>query len=75
MKLTSHARGLLSPKSFVFPKARRYPIHDMAHAKNALARSSGKSEEGAVKAAVYTKYPGLKKRKQKRMGLLSGKAL
>lgn len=38
-----------------------YPIHDLAHARNALARSSGKPVEGQVRAAVYAKYPQLKK--------------
>ena len=58
--LTSKARNNLPSSSFVFPKERRYPIHDIAHARNALARSSGKPEEAAVKRAVYKRYPSLK---------------
>jgi hypothetical protein len=38
-----------------------YPIHDLAHARNALARSSGKPVAGQVRAKVYAKYPQLKK--------------
>ena len=34
-----------------------YPIPDENHARDALARSSGKPEEGRVKAAVAKKYP------------------
>ena len=43
-----------------------YPIHDLAHARNALARSSGKPVEGQVKRKVYAKYPQLRKNAQKR---------
>ena len=60
-KLTSAARNNLSESEFVYPKERRYPIPDLSHARNALARSSGKPEEGKVRAAVYKKFPALKK--------------
>jgi hypothetical protein len=59
-KLTSQARADLPASDFVFPDERRYPIHDESHARNALARSSGKPEEAAVRAAVYKRYPDLK---------------
>lgn len=58
--LTSAARRKLPSSSFVFPGTRSYPIHDLNHARNALARASGKSEEAAVKAAVYRRYPQLR---------------
>jgi len=62
--LTAKARKNLKPSDFVFPpkdgKPGRYPIQDLDHARNALARSSGKPEEAAVKAAVYKKFPQLK---------------
>ena len=64
-KLTYQQRKGLSGSSFVFPKKRAYPIHDMAHARNALARVAqhgSPSEQAAVKRAVYARYPGLKKR-------------
>lgn len=63
-KLTYKDRKRLSPKSFVFPKDRKYPIEDLPHARNALARVSqhGTPEEkDKVRAAVYRKYPSLKK--------------
>lgn len=44
------------------PGMRGYPIHDLAHARDALARSSGKPEEAQVRAAVYKRYPALAKR-------------
>jgi len=59
-ELTTKARENLSSGQFVFPKERRYPIHDAAHARNALARVSqhGTPEEKArVRAAVARKYP------------------
>lgn len=58
-KLTTAARNALPPTAFVFPKDRRYPIHDAAHARDALARSSGKPEEAAVRAAVKRRYPNM----------------
>jgi len=59
-KLTAEARNNLPASAFVFPGSRRYPIHNISHARNALARSSGKPEEGRVRAAVYRRYPVLK---------------
>ena len=41
-KLTYEERKELPQGEFVFPKTRRYPIEDAAHARDALARSSGK---------------------------------
>lgn len=65
--LTTKKRKNLSPSSFAVPSKApgpgSYPIPDKAHARNALARSSGKAVEGQVKAAVYKKYPNLKKGK------------
>jgi hypothetical protein len=60
--LSAQSRKNLPTSAFVFPKERRYPIHDLAHARNALARSSGKPEEATVRAAVYRRYPELRKR-------------
>ena len=56
-KLTSAQRQHLPKTDFVFPKTRRYPIEDAAHARDALARSSGKPEHAEVVAAVRRKYP------------------
>lgn len=38
-----------------------YPIPDAAHARNALARSSGKPVAGQVRAAVKSKFPNIGK--------------
>jgi hypothetical protein len=56
-KLTYAEREDLAKGDFVFPKTRRYPIEDAAHARDALARSSGKPEHATVVAAVKRKYP------------------
>lgn len=56
-KLTTAARNALPASAFVFPKERRYPIHDAAHARDALSRASGTKDEAAVKAAVRKRYP------------------
>ena len=59
-KLSYQARKRLKPSDFVFPKERRYPIPDKAHARNALARVAqhGTPEEKSrVRAAVRKKFP------------------
>lgn len=61
-ELTQKKRDNLRASSFVFPKTRSYPIHDEAHARNALARVSqfGSAEEkAAVRRAVAKRYPGI----------------
>ena len=73
-KLTATARKKISPKNEAVPSkdsksggavSGSYPIPDLAHARNALARSSGKPVEAQVRAKVYAKYPQLKKGKGK----------
>jgi hypothetical protein len=66
--LTSKRRKSLPASAFVFPKDRRFPIHDRAHAVNALARSAGTKDERAVKLAVCRRYPDLPACKQKKEG-------
>lgn len=58
-KLSSKERDSLPESAFVFPKERRYPIHDESHARNALSRAAGKPEESTVRAAVHRRYPNL----------------
>lgn len=57
----------LSKKQFAGPEG-TYPIQDIAHARNALARAHFSDHPEAIKAKVYKKYPELKKRKEKREG-------
>jgi hypothetical protein len=61
--LTVKSRNQMKKSSFAIPAQRSYPINDIAHARNALARSSGRPEEAQVKRAVYKRYPSLKKGK------------
>lgn len=68
-RLTSKARKQLRLSSFAEKGKRKYPIHDLSHARNALARVSQfgtPEEQSQVRAAVYRKYPGLKKRSKRR---------
>jgi len=61
-KLTARARKRIAEKNFALP-GRRYPIHDLAHARNALARVAqyGTPQEKAkVRRAVYRRYPSLR---------------
>lgn len=57
--LTAERRKALSARDFAVPETRSYPIYDEAHARNALARSSGKPEEGRVRRAVCRRYPNM----------------
>lgn len=61
-ELTAASRDKIKEKNFALP-GDRYPIHDIAHARNALARVSqhGTPEEReTVRKKVYAKYPELK---------------
>ena len=66
-ELSYQARKKLPKGEFVFPKERKYPIHDKPHARNALARVSAhgtSSEKAEVKAAVHRKFPEIGKMKE-----------
>jgi len=70
-RLTYKQRKALKPSCFVFPKERKYPIHDINHARSALsmvARFGDGNEKKRVRAAVYRRYPELKIRAEKRNG-------
>lgn len=63
-KLTTKSRNNLPDSAFAIPSQKAYPIHDLNHARNALARVSQHgtdAEKKQVRAAVYRKYPELKK--------------
>ena len=67
-KLTSKRRKKLPKTAFAYPSQRKYPIHDRAHARNALARAAQKKTMGTyahVLAAVRRRYPDMGKRKKK----------
>jgi hypothetical protein len=57
-------RKKLKKSSFALPDEEKYPIPDIEHARNALARvaqNGTKQEQKTVRAAVEKKYPSLKK--------------
>jgi hypothetical protein len=58
-KLTAKTRAAIPTSEFAGPD-RSYPIADESHARNALARASGKPVAGRVRAAVKRKYPDIK---------------
>ena len=68
-ELTAAGRKRIKPSNFGLPKQRAYPIHDIAHARNALARVAQfgtDAEQSKVKRAVCKKYPSLCKKKSRR---------
>lgn len=60
----------VSPKSFAGKSGGAakfsFPIDTEARARNALARAHFAPDPEGIKSAVYKKYPGLKKRAEKR---------
>lgn len=77
-KLSYQQRKKLPKSSFVFPSQKNqgnpagkgaYPIPDIAHARNALARVAANgtpAEQAAVRAAVYAKFPQLRPKAKKK---------
>jgi peptide deformylase len=65
--LGTKSRDRLKDSDFAIPEDRAYPIHDLAHARNALARvvQNGTAlEQARVRKAVARKYPELGKPKE-----------
>lgn len=71
-ELTTKQRNDLPDSAFAIITAdgeRKYPINDLSHARNALARVSqhgSPSEKKQVRDSVYRKYPELDPEKKKR---------
>lgn len=68
--LDAEKRSHISKDNFALPGS-RYPIHDLPHARNALARVSQygtPAEKAKVKTAVHKKYPELAKLQKKAEG-------
>lgn len=60
--LTTKKRNDLPESAFAIPEKRAYPIHDKAHARNALARVAQygtPDEKRRVHEAVKKKFPGI----------------
>ena len=64
-KLTTKTRKRMKDSSFALPRQRAYPIPDLSHARNALARVAQfgtDGEKSKVRRAVEEKFPSLKKK-------------
>ena len=59
--------GTKAGKAYAGPKE-TFPIGDLKHARNALARAHFAKDPAEIKSKVYAKYPGLKKRHEERKG-------
>ena len=69
-RLTTAGRKKIAGKNFAGPD-RSYPIEDMSHARNALARVSQHGTEdlkAQVRAKVHAKFPGIKQHDEGRHG-------
>jgi hypothetical protein len=74
--LTQRGRNQIKSGNFALPGG-RYPIHDISHARNALARVAQhgtQSEQSAVKSAVKSRYPSIIIGSEKTAGKGGGKA-
>lgn len=61
-RLKAKSRKSLPASAFAYPSVRKYPIHDKAHARNALARAAQSKTYGTyahVAAAVRRRYPSI----------------
>lgn len=62
----------VSPKSFAGKSGGAnkfsFPINDIAHARNALSRAHFAPNPEGIRAAVYRRFPQLKKNHEKREG-------
>ena len=73
-KLRARKRKSLKKKQFALPGARKYPIHDRAHAQNAKARATqqykkgriSKSTKNRIHAAANRKLRGGKRKRSRR---------
>lgn len=60
--LDAATRNALKTSDFALPKERAYPMHDLAHARDALSRvaqNGTPDEQTKVRAAVHKRYPQL----------------
>lgn len=60
--LTVADRSKIKEKNFAIPESRKYPIHDISHARAALsmvAKHGTPEEQSRVRAAVAKKWPGI----------------
>jgi hypothetical protein len=65
--LTSHERKELPTRTFADPKARKYPIPNVAHARDALSRVSANGSptvKAMVRAEVHRRFPQIKESKK-----------
>jgi hypothetical protein len=61
-RLTYASRKRLPRSAFAVPSKDGYPVHDAAHARNALARVSqfgSPREQSQVRSAVRRRFPGI----------------
>lgn len=67
-RLSARGRKRIKRSNFALPRQRKYPIHDAAHARNALSRVAQHgtaAQKRTVRRAVRRKYPSIGKRRRK----------
>jgi len=71
-KLSAAARKKLSSEDFALPSKKKYPIHDKAHVRNALARAAQQMKRGGEGAADAKAAMPKIRAAAKRMGIEMG---
>jgi hypothetical protein len=65
MALTAKGRKRIKTSNFAIPSKRKYPIHTLKHARNALARVAQHgtaAQKAQVRRAVKRKWPSIGKK-------------
>jgi len=73
-KLTAGKRNALPDSAFAGP-GRSYPVNNLSHARNALARAvqhAGPTLKAKIRAKVHRKFPGIKQHDETRMKMDGG---
>lgn len=72
--ISAAERRSMPVEEFAWPERRKYPVHDAAHAKNALVRLNQAYDAGRVNAQVYRKVYKRIMKAYKQFGITTGTA-
>lgn len=70
--LSTRKRKSLRASQFALPSARKFPIHDAAHARNAATRLEQARRRGTISRSAYVKARARIRRAEKRFGIRPG---
>lgn len=71
-RLSTRGREHLRASQFALPEARKFPIHDAAHARNAAARLEQARRRGTISRSAYIRARARIRRAERRFGIRPG---